>query len=76
MKEKLWGEYLMAVERMERKLLDDIATRKYVDGLIQRDEIKGQVVAERKVRSAMILNFGLKKENKFSPLNIFGVTSQ
>lgn len=41
MKEKLWGEYLMAVARMERKLLDEIATRKYVDGLIQRDEIKG-----------------------------------
>ncbi len=41
MKEKLWGEYLMAVEKMERKLLDDIATRKYVDGLIQRDETKG-----------------------------------
>lgn len=41
MKEKRWRDYLMAMERMERKLLDETATRKYVDGLMQRDEIKG-----------------------------------
>lgn len=41
MKEKRWKDYLTGVEKMERKLLDEIAARKYVDGLIQRDEIKG-----------------------------------
>lgn len=41
MKEKRWRDYLMAMERMERKLLDETATRKYVDGLMQRDETKG-----------------------------------
>lgn len=39
MKEKRWRAYLAAMEKEERKLLDDVATRKYVDGLIQKDEI-------------------------------------
>jgi flagellar FliJ protein len=39
MKEKQWKAYLNALEKEERKLLDDTATRKYVDGLIQKDEI-------------------------------------
>ncbi len=34
-------EYLLAMQGMERKLLDDMACRKYVDGLIQKDEILG-----------------------------------
>jgi hypothetical protein len=33
-------------------------------------------VPERKVRSGTILDFGLKKENNFSALNTFEVTSQ